>query len=257
MQVWSPSFAIRSAVKPIGPKIHALEAGAVFALLISYIWYFQAIAHSSWMILLALVLMSHAVRGESPSSLGLRSEGFVACARRFAIPVLLLAAIGTILGFAFDTVRHVAAWRIAGVLGGYCFWALFQQYLLNGYFVNRLQASFDTRYQYLVAPMAGAMFAAAHVPNPLLMVVTLIGGSVAAVAYQRHRNLFFLALAHALIGTMLWLVVPDTMSHNLRVGPGMLRGHGHTHAVHRPSAGGGTARNGVSARPTARSAERD
>ncbi len=81
--------------------------------------------------------------------------------------------------------------------------------------------------------MAGAMFAAAHLPNPLLMVVTLIGGAVAAVAYQRHRNLFFLALAHALIGTMLWLVVPDALSHNLRVGPGMLRGH--AHAVHRPS----------------------
>ncbi len=233
MQVRSPSVAIRSAVQPIGPKVHALEAGAVFVLLLSYIWYFQALAHSSWMILLAIVLASHAVRGESPSALGLRSEGFVECARRFAIPVFLVAVIGTTLGFAFDTVRHVAVWRVAGVLVGYCFWALFQQYLLNGYFVNRLRASFDTRYQFLVAPMAGAMFAAAHLPNPLLMVVTLIGGAIAAVAYQRHRNLFFLALAHALIGTMLWLVVPDALSHNLRVGPGMLRGH--AHAVHRTS----------------------
>ena len=67
------------------------------------------------------------------------------------------------------------------------------------------------------------MFAAAHVPNPLLMGVTLVGGTVAAFAYQRHRNLFFLAFAHALIGTMLWLVVPDTVSHHLRVGPGMRR----------------------------------
>jgi membrane protease YdiL (CAAX protease family) len=232
MQVPSPSVAVRSAIQPIGSKIHALEAGTVFALLLSYIWYFQSRAHSSWTVLLAMVLISHAVRGESPADLGLRREGFTDAARRFAIPVVLVALLGTALGFALDTVRHVAAWRVAGVLAGYCVWALFQQYLLNGYFVNRLQASFDARYQYLVAPMAGALFAAAHVPNTLLMAVTLVGGAVAAAAYQRHRNLFFLAFAHALIGTMIWLVVPDTVSHHLRVGPGMRRTH--VHAPHRP-----------------------
>lgn len=235
MQVRSPSLAIRSAVQPIGPMVHALEAGTIFFLLLAYIWYLQARVHWSWMVLLAIVLLSHAVRGESPAELGLRRGGFVECARRFAIPVLVVAAAGVIAGFAFDTVRNVAAWRVAGVLIGYCFWALFQQYLLNGYFANRLQASFDGRYQFLVAPMAGMMFAAAHVPNPLLMGVTLVGGTVAAFAYQRHRNLFFLAFAHALIGTMLWLVVPDTVSHHLRVGPGMRRTH--AHAVHRPSDG--------------------
>jgi membrane protease YdiL (CAAX protease family) len=99
--------------------------------------------------------------------------------------------------------------------------------LLNGYFVTRLGASFDTKYQYLVAPMAGAMFAAAHVPNPLLMSVTFVGGALAAAAYQRHRNLIFLALAHAVIGTMIWLAVPDSVSHHLRVGPGMRRTHPH------------------------------
>jgi hypothetical protein len=177
--------------------VHALEAGTIFILLLAYIWYFQAHVHWSWMILLAIVLLSHAVRGESPIELGLRREGFIECTRRFAIPVLVVAAAGVIAGFAFDTVRSVAAWRVAGVLVGYCFWALFQQYLLNGYFANRLQASLDTRYRFLVAPLAGMMFAAAHVPNPLLMGVTLVGGTVAAWAYQRHRNLFFLAFAHA------------------------------------------------------------
>ena len=233
MLVKSPSIAIRSALRPIGPMVHALEAGTVFFLLLSYIWYFQARVHWSWMILLGLVLTSHAIRGESPVDLGLRKAGFGDCARRFTIPVLLVAAIGTILGFALDTVRDVAPWRVLGVLSGYCFWALFQQYLLNGYFVNRIHASFRTRHQYIAAPIGGALFAAAHVPNPLLMVVTLIGGTIAGIAYLRHRNLLFLAFAHALIGTMLWLVVPDTVSHHLRVGPGMRRAHSRT--IHRPS----------------------
>jgi membrane protease YdiL (CAAX protease family) len=233
MQVKSPSIAIRSALRPIGPLVHALEAGTVFFLLLSYIWYFQTRVHWSWMILLGLVLLSHAIRGESPVDLGLRKAGFRDCMRKFAIPVVLVAATGTILGFALDTVRDVEPWRVVGVLSGYCFWALFQQYLLNGYFVNRIHASFHATHEYVVALIGGALFAAAHVPNTLLMVVTLIGGTVAAAAYLRHRNLLFLAFAHALIGTMLWLVVPDTVSHHLRVGPGMRRAHGHS--IHRPS----------------------
>lgn len=234
MQVRSPSLVIRSAVQPIGPSVHALEAGTVFFLLLSYIWYFQSRVHWSWMILLALVLLSHAIRGETPAALGLRTAGFRECARRFTVPVLIVAATGAIAGFVLDTTRDVAAWRVAGVLIGYCWWALFQQYLLNGYFANRLSASLDAKHSYLVAPMAGGMFAAAHAPNMLLMGVTLVGGTVAAVAYRRHRNLFFLAFAHALIGTLIWFAVPDTVSHHLRVGPGMRRTH--VRAVQQPPA---------------------
>lgn len=225
MQVRSPSLAIRSAVQPIGPLVHALEAGTIFFLLLAYIWYFQARMHRSWMILLALVVLSHVVRRETPAALGLRRQGFRDCARRYALPVVVVAIAGTLTGFMLDTLRDVAAWRVAGVLIGYCWWALFQQYLLNGYFANRLSASLDSRNQFLVAPLAGAMFAGAHAPNLLLMGVTLVGGTVAAAAYQRHRNLFFLAFAHALIGTMIWFAVPDTVSHHLRVGPGMRRNH--------------------------------
>jgi membrane protease YdiL (CAAX protease family) len=223
MEVRSLSFPIRSARQPVGAWVHAVEAGAIFALLISYIWFFQALARPSWMILLGIILISHAIRGETPSGLGLRKAGFAECARRFAVPVIVVAVITVMLGFVFETVRHVAVWQVAGVLLGYCPWALFQQYLLNGYFTNRLSASFDARYQFLVAPMAGGMFAAAHAPNMLLMSVTLIGGTLAALAYRRYRNLFILALAHALIGTTVWLAVPDSLSYHLRVGPGMLK----------------------------------
>ena len=235
MLIKSPSVAIRSALRPIGPMVHALEAGTVFLLLLSYIWYFQRRVHWSWMILMGLVLLSHAIRGESPVDLGLRKAGFRDCARRFTIPILLVAATGTILGFALDTVRDVALWRVAGVLVSYCFWALFQQYLLNGYFVNRIHASFHAKHEFVVALIGGALFAAAHTPNMLLMVVTLIGGTVAAAAYLRHRNLFFLAFAHALIGTLIWFAVPDTLSHHLRVGPGMKRAPAPAPAIQSPS----------------------
>ena len=225
MQVRS-AVAVRSALQPIG-LFHAFEAGTVFFLLLAYIWYFQARFHAGWMVILGIVIVSHIVRGERPSMLGFRGAGFRDCARRFALPVLIVAAIGTAAGFAMDTVRDVKPISVAGVLIGYCAWALFQQYVLNGYFVTRIAASVDERRQFIVAPMAGMIFAAAHAPNMLLMGVTLVGGTIAAAAFLKHRNLLFLALAHALIGTMIWLVIPDSVSHHLRVGPGMLRAHAH------------------------------
>ena len=37
--------------------------------------------------------------------------------------------------------------------------------------------------------------------------------------YLRYRNLYFLGMAHGVVGFLLYLVVPDTISHHLSVGP--------------------------------------
>jgi hypothetical protein len=64
----------------------------------------------------------------------------------------------------------------------------------------------------------------------------IVAGYVAALAYLRYRNLFVLGVAHALLGTLLWLVVPDSVSHHLVVGPGMSAHDraGMRHQLHQP-----------------------
>lgn len=52
------------------------------------------------------------------------------------------------------------------------------------------------------------------------MAVTLAAGYICARIYISHKNLFFLGIAHATIGFLLFLVVPDSISHHLIVGPG-------------------------------------
>jgi hypothetical protein len=216
------SFVIAAAQRP--PRwIHAIEAGTFFLFLLLYIWYFQARYRLSWVVLLAMLIASQLVHGERPRTLGVRWEGFAECVRRYGLSILATAVAGVLIGVALDTVRPVPPGRVLAVLLGYTWWALVQQYLLNGFFVTRLSAAFDERRQFLVAPLAGMLFAAAHVPNVVLVEVTLVTGVLAAFIYRRYRNLLFLAVAHALIGTTLWLVVPDSVSHHLRVGPGMSR----------------------------------
>ena len=69
-------------------------------------------------------------------------------------------------------------------------------------------------------PLLSALFfSGAHLPNWFLMLVTPVAGYAAIWVYRRYRNLYFLGLAHATIGTLLFLTVPDSWSHHLNIGP--------------------------------------
>jgi membrane protease YdiL (CAAX protease family) len=127
---------------------------------------------------------------------------------------LVLLAIGMI----FHTIREVS-WQLAAesfVL--YCFWGLFQQYVLNGYFVNRF-SEFLPRRRHAVPALAGVCFSLAHTPNWFLMAIALAGGYLCARIYLKYRNLYLLGLAHGVVGFMIYLVAPDSISHHLYVGP--------------------------------------
>jgi len=52
------------------------------------------------------------------------------------------------------------------------------------------------------------------------MLVGFATGYCCARIWIRYRNLYFLGIAHGAIGSMLYLVVPDAISHHLVVGPG-------------------------------------
>jgi len=82
------------------------------------------------------------------------------------------------------------------------------------------------------AAAAAIIFAIAHLPNPILTSVTLLWGFAACVVFLRYRNLYPLALAHAILGITLAISVPGPVVRNMRVGLGYLT-YGRTH---RPAA---------------------
>src|SRR6185312_6780493 len=99
---------------------------------------------------------------------------------------------------------------------GVYFWALFQQYAVQG-FINRraqLAAGKGVKSVFLVA----AAFSLVHLPNPFLSLITFAGGLVWAAVYQRQPNLFALALSHALVSITLALTLSQDLFYNLRVG---------------------------------------
>ncbi len=110
-------------------------------------------------------------------------------------------------------------WKYLKHLPMYYPWALLQNLWLNGYFTNRLAKVFPNQPK-LISTMAGILFAIVHWPNPVLLVATFIGGIMSAYFFQRNRNLYPLALSHAILAVSLLYFFPDSWHHHLRIGPG-------------------------------------
>lgn len=198
-------------------KIAVLEPLTVFGLIMAYIWELRFRYHSVWIAILVVLLFSHGIRREGAESLGFHVRNLRQCLDDF-LPLLGfvgLAAVAT--GFLLQTTRPIRFSDAILAWLGYLPWGTFQQYLLNGYFVNRLGRVMAPRSASIAS---AALFSGAHLPNWFLMVVTLLLGYYCACLYQRHKNLYFLGIAHATVGFLLFLVVPDSISHHLVVGPG-------------------------------------
>ncbi len=108
---------------------------------------------------------------------------------------------------------------------GYVLWALMQQFILQVYVLLRLLRLGMNRKP--AVALAAVLFAAAHIPNPVLIALTLVWGAVSCMLFLRYRNLYTLALAHGILGMCLAVTVPNHINHHMRVGLGYLEYHAH------------------------------
>jgi membrane protease YdiL (CAAX protease family) len=167
-------------------------------------------------ILLALGLMafSHRERGETLSEIGFRTDNFLASCRLLLLPttaaILVIVAIGWFMSHAIFA-GHFRARYISLPL-----WALFQQYALNGFINRRAQLVLGKGPKSIA--LVAVIFALLHLPNPLLVTLTFIGGLIWAAAYQRRPNLFALALSHTVVSMTLALTISPNLINSLRVG---------------------------------------
>jgi membrane protease YdiL (CAAX protease family) len=198
-------------------KLAILEPVLVYAMIMAYIWKLRYSFGSAWVGILGLMLLSHLARRENPSSLGFRMRDMGECWRKFAPVLAFLSLLMVAFGILFHTMRPIGVGMALASWAVYVPWGVFQQYVLNGYFLNRFHAVLGRRAASL---MAAVLFCGVHAPNWFLMMVAFPAGYCSTLIYQRYRNLYILGLAHATVGFLLFLVVPDSVSHHLRIGPG-------------------------------------
>ncbi|MGA7908873.1 MAG: CPBP family intramembrane glutamic endopeptidase [Candidatus Sulfotelmatobacter sp.] len=131
------------------------------------------------------------------------------------LSILIAKKIGTLHPLYKGDFAHIT---------GYVLWTIYQQFLLQDYFMPRLLRLLSR--ESAAVTFAGALFAAAHMPNLTLGAATLVWGIVSCALFRRYNNLWALGLAQGLLGLCFAVCVPDALHHHLRVGLGYLRYHG-------------------------------
>jgi membrane protease YdiL (CAAX protease family) len=128
----------------------------------------------------------------------------------FTVPgVLLILLAGLWLGTLHDRRDFL------GTLTWLMLWGGSQQWVLQTVVLREAQRATSTRAGILLAAL---LFAAVHLPNPFLTVVTFVSGLAWCAAYARYPNILPLAWSHG-IGTLAILYAFDPrLTGRLRVG---------------------------------------
>jgi membrane protease YdiL (CAAX protease family) len=196
-----------------------LELVLGYALIIGIIWSPDSAQAVLSPIALAATLTVVLIRRPSRDDLGFGTKGLMrslwilpAAVALSLVSILIAAKIGTLHPLYKGTFGHIT---------GYVLWTIYQQFLLQDYFMERLLGIGLSGLTAVL--LSGILFASAHMPNLVLTAATLVWGIVSCWLFRRYHNLWMLGLAQGLLGLCFAVCVPDALHHHLRVGLGYLR----------------------------------
>ncbi|MDD2707368.1 MAG: hypothetical protein PHV34_05105 [Verrucomicrobiae bacterium] len=143
---------------------------------------------------------------------GLDFRHFAAAARYLLWPTLAGAAALLLIGWSCDSIHITARFWKRFLLNS----AILQQAMLQLFFHRQLVPWTGAGRR--TAWMVTIYFAILHAPNPGLMLGTLIGMYFWARCYQKHPNLYALAISQSFLSALLMHTMPKAMLPSVSVG---------------------------------------
>ena len=145
-----------------------------YGFVVGVIWMPDRWQHIFSPIALVLTLSVVLARRRTCDELGLGARGFIpslwilpAAVALSAVSVFVAARLGTLHPLYKADLIHIS---------GYVLWTIYQQFLLQDYFMDRLLRLLSNASAAVI--LAGVLFAAAHLPNFVLTAATLVWGIV-------------------------------------------------------------------------------
>jgi len=215
---------LRMKVSKSSRAAYLLEPLAFAAFVAWYIWRLQTTYTESWWIFPIWVVASFFLHRDTPKTLGWRADNLLPASRRASVVFAILIAAICIAGLSLGALHRLPTHLIdRHRFWGYCAFCLLQQVALNSFLNNRLLAAFQSALPAALA--SGLIFAALHLPNPVLVPLTFVGGTAMAWLFATERNILPLTVGQAMLGALVWWAFPIAWHHGMRVGPGYYTFH--------------------------------
>ena len=219
----SASSELDGSATPRTRRRALVEVAIGYALILVVIWTPRPWQRFTWMLAVVAVATIVALSFDGAPAMGLRAKNFFRSLWVVGV-ALALAGVAVALAARYHTLRSPGGpLFFFEDFWSYALWSGVQQFLLQCFFLSRLLRLMPNAK--MAAFAAATLFALAHLPNPILAALTVVWGFVACLIFLRYRNLYPLAIAHAILGITIALTVPGTVDHNMRVGLGYLKYH--------------------------------
>jgi len=198
-----------------------IQLVVVYFLIECALWSSRTAVRNRWALVAALtVLVFVLIDRPSIQRLGLRlpnaSGASIILAISLAAAIFLVFAVLKLGGQIETSAVLSNVYRS----GGYVIWALLQEFLLQSFFFTRCEDLFGGS---TAVWAAATLFAAAHLPSPILTAFALSGGLFFCAMFRRYRSIYPLALGHAVLGLTVAVTMPDSLMHHMRAGIGYLQ----------------------------------
>jgi membrane protease YdiL (CAAX protease family) len=205
-----------TAATPRSRRRELIELAGIFSLILVVIWTPRPLQWYLWCVAAVTIVAVIATSFDGLETMGIcsanlfRSMWGVALALGVAVVAVALAGYMHTLHLPSSPTLFVRHY------GAYAIWATVQQIILQCFFLSRSLRLLPNATA--AAAVAAGLFAIAHLPNPVLTVITLICGLASCLFFVRYRNLWPLAVAHAILGISIAVTIPSQIDHNMRVG---------------------------------------
>ena len=195
-----------------------VELVGIYGLILLVVWTPQPWQALLWGLATISLIAVIAVSYEGMRTMGLCTHNLVRSLWAVAL-AMMVAIFAVVIATRLHTLQLADSPRWAlQHYGSYAIWAGVQQLILQCFILPRtLRLLGNTT---AAAVVSAGLFAIAHLPNPLLTLITLVCGLASCFFFLHYKNLWPLAMAHAILGISIAITIPGPLDHNMMVGIG-------------------------------------